>query len=148
MNDATGADYIKQPHGAPAFAGVAPQGQLAATADLLLVPGGRSLPAALDRHTGQLRYFTFGNKGRGARSSLPTSRESSSTRGPRHDRLNLADGSDGKFQINEPVLAAGVTYAANAPGRKGWPTCRRRPSRLSPPTNGSSGSSRPTAAAT
>ena len=30
-----------------------------------MVPGGRSLPAALDRQTGKLRYFNFGSKGQG-----------------------------------------------------------------------------------
>jgi outer membrane protein assembly factor BamB len=50
LNDDTSADFQKQPHGAPSFAGVAPQGQLTVAADLLLVPGGRSLPAAFDRH--------------------------------------------------------------------------------------------------
>ncbi len=47
VNDGTSADYQKQPHSAPAFAGVAPQGQLTVSGDLLLVPGGRTLPAAL-----------------------------------------------------------------------------------------------------
>jgi len=65
LNDSTGADYIKQPHDAPAFVGVAPQGQLAATEKLLLVPGGRSLPAVFDRATGRLPYFGFGAKGMG-----------------------------------------------------------------------------------
>lgn len=117
VNDATGADYIKQPHGAPAFAGVAPQGQLAATAELLLVPGGRSLPAALDRHTGRLRYFNFGNKGQGGSFvAADESRLFAHTRGRGTMALKLADGTDGKFQLNEPVLDAGVACAANTPG--------------------------------
>ena len=45
VNDETGAQYIKQPHSAPSFAGVAPQGALVATETTLLVPGGRSVPA-------------------------------------------------------------------------------------------------------
>jgi outer membrane protein assembly factor BamB len=118
INDATGSDYIKQPHGAPAFAGVAPQGQLAATAELLLVPGGRSLPAALDRHTGELRYFAFGAKGQGGSFvAADGSQAFVHTRVRGTMALNLADGSDGKFQVNEPVLAEGITYAANAPGK-------------------------------
>ena len=118
VNDATGADYIKQPHAAPAFAGVAPQGQLAATAELLLVPGGRSLPAALDRQTGGLRYFNFGSKGQGGSFvAADESRVFVHTRVRGTTALNLADGSDGKFQINEPVLAEGFTYAANTPGK-------------------------------
>jgi len=118
VNDATSADYIKQPHAAPAFAGVAPQGQLAATADLLLVPGGRSLPAALDRPTGKLQYFNFGSKGQGGSFvAADDSRVFVHTRVRGTTALNLADGSDGKFSINEPVLAEGFAYAANTPGK-------------------------------
>ena len=119
VNDGMSNTYIKQPHGAPAFAGVAPQGQLAATANLLLVPGGRSLPAALDRRTGELRYFDFGKKGQGG--SFVVADESQvfvHTRVRGTTALNLADGKDTKFQINEPVLAESAIYAANTPGKK------------------------------
>ncbi len=117
VNDATGADFIKQPHSAPAFAGVAPQGQLAATTDLLLVPGGRSLPAALDRATGELKYFDFGGKGQGGSFvAADESRMFVHTRVRGTMALNLADGKEDRWQINEPVLAEAVTYAANTPG--------------------------------
>jgi len=56
-NEGTGADYQKQPHNSPAFAGVAPQGALVAVADRLLIPGGRSVPACFDRRTGQFPYY-------------------------------------------------------------------------------------------
>ena len=56
-NTGSGSVYIKQPHSAPSFAGVAPQGYLVATDDSLLIPGGRSAPACYDRATGALRYF-------------------------------------------------------------------------------------------
>jgi outer membrane protein assembly factor BamB len=56
-NDGDGSLYIKQPHAADSFAGVAPQGPMAIAGDLLLVPGGRSVPAAYDRRTGKLRHF-------------------------------------------------------------------------------------------
>ncbi|MFB3904508.1 MAG: PQQ-binding-like beta-propeller repeat protein [Acidobacteriota bacterium] len=56
-NEGTGADYQKQPHNSPAFAGVAPQGALVALADRLLIPGGRSVPACFDRRTGRLLYY-------------------------------------------------------------------------------------------
>jgi len=56
-NDRTGADWINQPHRNPAFAGVAPQGALVATDDRLLIPGGRSVPACFDRHTGEYLYY-------------------------------------------------------------------------------------------
>ena len=51
VNDSTGANYIKQPHSAPSFGGVAPQGALVATPGDLIVPGGRSVPAVFDRKT-------------------------------------------------------------------------------------------------
>ncbi len=56
-NDGDGSIYIKQPHGVDSFAGVAPQGRLTAVGDRLLVPGGRSIPACYDRHTGKLLHF-------------------------------------------------------------------------------------------
>jgi len=56
-NDHTGSEYILQPHNSPAFAGVAPQGALAATGKGLLVPGGRSVPAFFERASGEQRYF-------------------------------------------------------------------------------------------
>src|SRR5262249_45200605 len=56
-NDGDGSLYIKQPHSADSFAGVAPQGPMAIAGDLLLVPGGRSVPAAYDRKTGKQVHF-------------------------------------------------------------------------------------------
>jgi outer membrane protein assembly factor BamB len=56
-NSGSGATYLMQPHDSPAFAGVAPQGYLVATEDKLLVSGGRSVPAAYDRNTGQFLYY-------------------------------------------------------------------------------------------
>jgi len=56
-NDGTGSMYIQQPHNSPAFAGLAPQGYLAVSGNALIVPNGRSVPARLNRNTGQLEYF-------------------------------------------------------------------------------------------
>jgi len=56
-NSGSGATYLLQPHDSPAFAGVAPQGYLVATEDKLLIAGGRSVPAAYDRNTGQFLYY-------------------------------------------------------------------------------------------
>lgn len=57
-NDSTGHMYREQPHGgATAFTGVCPQGYLLASDDLLLVPSGRTTPAAYDRRTGELVYY-------------------------------------------------------------------------------------------
>jgi outer membrane protein assembly factor BamB len=57
INDQTGPYYSLQPHGSAAFGGVAPQGSLVIADDCLLVPGGRSLPAAFDARNGAFRYF-------------------------------------------------------------------------------------------
>ena len=57
-NDASGSQYIILPHpGSSAFTGVTPQGYLAASSGLLLVPTGRSVPAAYERATGRLVYY-------------------------------------------------------------------------------------------
>lgn len=63
-NDGTGADFILQPHRSPAFAGVAPQGSLVVSGDKLLVPGGRSVPACLDRETGEVLYYRLSDFGK------------------------------------------------------------------------------------
>ncbi len=57
VNDRIGPHYSLQPHASAGFGGVAPQGALLATDKLILAPGGRSLPAAFDRSTGELVYF-------------------------------------------------------------------------------------------
>ena len=113
LNDDTGADFQKQPHSAPSFAGVAPQGQLAVAGDLLLVPGGRSLPAAFDRHTGELKFFDFGGKGQGGSFVAATkSRALVHTRVRGTLAMDLPAGNVTKFRVNEPVLAGDVLYTA------------------------------------
>ncbi|MFP3903970.1 MAG: PQQ-binding-like beta-propeller repeat protein, partial [Armatimonadota bacterium] len=69
INSGTGSTFQQHQHGgAFAFGGVSPQGYLVATGELLLVPGGRTPPAAYDRATGELVYFHQGNEiiGKGA----------------------------------------------------------------------------------
>jgi len=57
-NSDSGGLYMPQPHGgANANSGVAAQGYLAVSGDLLLVPTGRAVPSVFDRHTGELAYF-------------------------------------------------------------------------------------------
>src|SRR5262249_35102963 len=56
-NDGDGSIYIKQPHNADSFAGVAPQGHLVVGGDRLLIPGGRSVPACYDLKTGKLLRY-------------------------------------------------------------------------------------------
>jgi outer membrane protein assembly factor BamB len=54
-NDTSGVMYLPQPHSSAfAFGGVAPQGYLAASKNMLLVPTGRGAPARFDRKTGKL----------------------------------------------------------------------------------------------
>jgi outer membrane protein assembly factor BamB len=70
-NDGDGSTYMKQPHNADSFAGVAPQGPLVAIGDKLLVPGGRSVPACYDRATGKLLYYQLAaNAKRGGGSTV------------------------------------------------------------------------------
>lgn len=64
QNDGEGSRYTTQPHGADAFAGVAPQGPLAVSGDHLFVPGGRSLPAVYDRRTGELVLYKLAENGK------------------------------------------------------------------------------------
>jgi outer membrane protein assembly factor BamB len=56
-NSGSGAVYILQPHAAPSFAGIAPQGYLVATRTQIIVPGGRTVPAGYDRRTGEFRWY-------------------------------------------------------------------------------------------
>jgi outer membrane protein assembly factor BamB len=70
-NDGDGSIYIKQPHNADSFAGVAPQGPLVAIGPKLLIPGGRSVPACYDRATGKMLYYQLAdNAKRGGGSSV------------------------------------------------------------------------------
>jgi len=122
VNDGTGAQFIKQPHSAPAFAGVAPQGALVATREKLLVPGGRSVPAAFDLQTGEFRYFHINDGGKGTGGSFVVANE---TEFFVHTRLrgvraaNLKTGKTTPFTHGEPVLDGSLLYAAteNKEGR-------------------------------
>src|SRR5262249_57944696 len=72
-NDGDGSVYIKQPHNADSFAGVAPQGPLVVAGDVLLVPGGRSVPACFDLKTGKILHFLLADNGkRGGGSAVST----------------------------------------------------------------------------
>jgi outer membrane protein assembly factor BamB len=116
VNDSTGSQYIKQPHSAPSFAGVAPQGALVATSELLLVPGGRSVPAAFDRKSGQLRYFEFNSSGKGSGGTFVVADDKHfyvHTRMKGTRAFDLKDGSKTSFAPNEPVLSNGIAYAAS-----------------------------------
>lgn len=115
VNDSTGSSYIKQPHSAPSFAGVGPQGPLVATTNDLIVPGGRSVPAVFDRATGKLRYFELNAGGKGSGGSFVVANDAAffvhtRLRGVRE--FNVADGLKTAFMPNEPVLDGELVYSA------------------------------------
>ncbi|KAF0181340.1 MAG: RTX family calcium-binding protein [Limisphaerales bacterium] len=115
VNDGTGAQFIKQPHNAPSFAGVAPQGALVATKDILLVPGGRSIPAAFDRHTGEFLHYQLATSGKGNGGSFVAASETeyyvhTRLRGVRN--YDLKTGKAGKLTNSEPVLDGAAFYTA------------------------------------
>jgi len=126
VNDGTGSDFIKQPHSAPSFAGVAPQGVMVATEDLLIAPGGRSVPAAFDRKTGELRYFHFNEGGKGNGGSFVVSGEKYFYVHTREREVRVSDlktGTAGRSTMNEPVITKDRLYAA-AVSEKGGPVVR------------------------
>lgn len=64
-NSGDGTNYTVQPHGAPSFASVVPQGHLVVSGDHLVVPGGRSTPAVFDLASGKMKHFVFDKKNGG-----------------------------------------------------------------------------------
>ncbi len=115
VNDSTSAHYIKQPHSAPAFAGVAPQGTMSIVGNTLLIPGGRSVPAALNRNTGAFKYFDLNAGGKGNGGSFVIGRDDefyvhTRERGVRS--YELSTGKKTAFMVNEPVLSSDLVYTA------------------------------------
>lgn len=55
-NTGNSMDWQLQPHHSESFAGLVPQGYIAATDSFIIIPGGRTTPGIYDRHTGKLRY--------------------------------------------------------------------------------------------
>src|SRR5262245_25819193 len=110
-NDADGSLFIKQPHNADSFAGVAPQGPLVVAGDRLLVPGGRSVPACFDRRTGKQLYYRLGENGKRGGGSIVSA----------NDNLFLNGGAafaldDGKFLGLKPghfVLTDRMLYTTD-----------------------------------
>ncbi len=64
INDGSGSLFIKQPHMTDAFASIAPQGHIVAIGNRLLLPGGRTVPACLDRATGKIVRYQLGESGK------------------------------------------------------------------------------------
>jgi outer membrane protein assembly factor BamB len=122
VNDGTGASFIKQPHSAASFAGVAPQGALVVAGDTLLVPGGRSVPAAFDLATGDLRYFHLkdGAKGNGGSFVAAGGKYFYVHTRERGVRVyDLESGKAGESTMNEPVIAGDRLYAADVSEKDG-----------------------------
>jgi outer membrane protein assembly factor BamB len=119
INDSTGSQYIKQPHSAPAFAGVAPQGFLVATEKYLVVPGGRSVPAVFDRATGQLKYFEINAGGKGTGGAFVAADQNHfyvHTRSKGTRAFDLETGLKTAFVPNEPVITDKLIYSAEQDG--------------------------------
>jgi len=110
LNDGSGALYIRQPHNSPAFAGVAPQGYLAAIGDRLLIPNGRAVPACFDRATGSLLYFHLAANGKRGDSHVCAIRDFFFNDGT---MFELARGTARMGVGPEPVLAEEAIYASD-----------------------------------
>jgi len=66
-NSGTGSNWITQQHNSPAFAGIAPQGYLAATEDYLVLAGGRTMPAVYERKTGAFKHYNVASRKMGSK---------------------------------------------------------------------------------
>lgn len=105
-NTGQGTDWQPQPHGgAFAFAGLAPQGYLAAAHDRLVVAGGRTPPALLDRRTGALLQLNLQAKPQGGY-QVGTDGEFYYNHGRRY---RLSDGAEaGNGKLEDAALLARV----------------------------------------
>lgn len=114
VNDSTSAQFIKQPHSAPSFAGVAPQGALVATQDRLVVPGGRSVPAVFRRANGAFEHFEINSGGKGNGGSFVAANDDHffvHTRLKGVRAFQLENGVKTAFMVDEPVLDGPQIYA-------------------------------------
>ena len=116
VNDQTGSSYIKQPHSAPSFAGVAPQGAFVATEKHLIVPGGRSVPAVFNRTNGSLLHFELNAGGKGNGGSFVAAQANRyfvHTRGNGTREFSMQDGTKRDFAANQPVLHNAFLYTTS-----------------------------------
>ncbi len=65
VNSGSASDLVEDSKGYFSFGGVAPQGHMVVAGDRLIVPGGRTVPAVFDRHTGVKRYFLVAGRATG-----------------------------------------------------------------------------------
>jgi outer membrane protein assembly factor BamB len=144
-NDGEGSRFMLQPHNAPSFAGVAPQGPLVVDGDRLLVPGGRSIPACFDRHTGRLLHYELAaNNKRGGGSAVAAGPKmyfnggqafSTEQSGPIEDltfaNLPVVDGKQAYFALGKEVrrieFAEPHFEIRDGVDRKGRPIKIRKP---------------------
>ena len=117
INDSTGSAFIQQPHNSPAFAGIGPQGTLVVCGDTLLVPGGRSVPAAFDRATGKQKYFHLAKYSKTGGSSV-FARDKiflSHQRSGNFGIFSLAKGNlVSKTYLHQPVLTGSTFYSSGS----------------------------------
>lgn len=110
-NSGDGSSFMIQPHGAPSFGGLAPQGALAVTRDRVLVPNGRAMPASLDRATGAFQYFQLNNKNGGDRVSAGRNWFFNDTQ-----VFDPADGAAVSGIASAPVVLGDVAYSVGGGG--------------------------------
>ena len=104
VNHDSGTIEMDQPHGtARAESGLSAQGHLVATADRVLIPTGRAVPAALDRGTGAFLYFHLQRNGRYGGSFTAASDEYFINAG------RAFDAADGKFLAAGPGSAGVIS---------------------------------------
>lgn len=106
-NTGSGTEWQRQPHGgAFSFGGISPQGYLAVSGDKLVVSGGRSTPAVVDRNTGKILYLDIFGKGVGGY-QVQADDEFFYNHGARHQ---LSDGSrSGSGRLTNGALDAAAS---------------------------------------
>lgn len=112
-NSGAGSIYTIQPHRGSAFAGVAPQGYLAANGDKLFIPNGRAVPAVLDRLTGKFLYFRLIENARSGGFRIAATKDYFINR---FSVYNVGDGTKVKirFKYNlDSILADNKIYIGN-----------------------------------
>jgi len=114
-NSGDGAAWLTQPHGAPSFAGIAPQGNLAVMGDKLLVPNGRSLPACYDKNTGRMIYFQLNNKFGGDNVVVAKDWFFTGDMG-----FDLTNGKPAAYVPPSPVIDGPMAYVASNEGIAGY----------------------------
>lgn len=123
VNDDSGEMWYKQPHGtAEAYSGISCQGYLVVTDDHVIVPTGRSVPAAFDVNTGELSYYHLQAYGSyGGDRVFANDKYLFITSGNTRDYEELIGASNAIFgedngirivgrQLNSPGLAIGPQY--------------------------------------